>query len=300
MYEKRKNLRVARVAIVCISTVLALAGSASAANLTAPVTLRPSDATGNTVTGPGYYDIESRPGGVTRLYAVVANPGRTRVRVRVAPVDARSGEYGAVSYDLPAQPRRQVGRWIRLQRGVLPLNARQGAVVPFLVRVPRRVSGGQYVGGLSAYVPSSVRRITRGMGLRVQTRVVDAVVVTIPGQMRASLRPVQVVATYRSNDLYAIVRIRNTGNLLLKGTGNLWLYAPHARRPWIHRAFPIDTTVPRTTVNYPVRWAHRVRPGTYRFVARLDWRAGTHQTPGRTPIRWQGGRARMQGVVRVR
>src|SRR5437588_9484914 len=64
------------------------------------VGLEPSDAQGNEISDPGYYEVTAAPGSVTTLYALVGNVQKHRVRITMTPVDARSGVYGGVSYDL--------------------------------------------------------------------------------------------------------------------------------------------------------------------------------------------------------
>jgi hypothetical protein len=174
-------------------------------------------------------------------------------------------------------------------------------IVPFSVHVPRRTQPGQYIGGLTAFVPAHRTQISHRIGLTVQTRVFDAILVTVPGRLHAAMRIAGVSARYRSNQMYALIHIRNTGNVLLKAHGFVWLFAPGSTRAWIHRPVSVDTTVPGTTVHYPLLWAHRVRSGAYRYAVTLSWTRGDYRAASAHDLmRWSAGHTSTTGYVRVR
>jgi hypothetical protein len=109
----------------------------------------------------------------------------------------------------------------------------------------------------------------------------------------------------RSNDDYLIVNIKNSGNVLLKAEGHLWLYGQHSSTPWVSVPLSIDTTVPGTAVHYPVHWTHRAPRGTYRYAVHVTWQGGS-ASAGDAPtgavtdqIRWAGGTSTAHGVVSV-
>jgi hypothetical protein len=294
-----RSLGLAVLALTC-STLRPGTPADAAGRPATSIELRPSDAQGNVLAGQGYYQLVARPGATVRLYAFVGNRGRQQAGIDLVPVDATSGEYGAISYDLPKQARRMVGAWVTLSHRWVSLGPDRGMVVPFSVHVPSTARSGQYIGGLSAFVPAPRARAEHGIGLTVQTRVLDAIEITIPGRTRAALGVVGAKARYRSNDLYVLVHLRNTGTVLLKGQGYLWVYAAHRSTPWIHRSFAIDTTVPGTSIYYPLRWAHRVPAGEYRYAVSVTWGAGTYRTDVLTKaLHWRSGHATRRGVLRA-
>jgi hypothetical protein len=129
-----------RLPIACLLLASALGvigpSAVAAGRSQGNVLLQPSDASGNDVPGPGYYDIGASPGSRTRLYALVGNTSQRKAVVRVMPVDAQSGVYGGVSYGLPQQRRKYVGTWITLSRTAIQLLPGRAVVVPFTVHVP--------------------------------------------------------------------------------------------------------------------------------------------------------------------
>jgi hypothetical protein len=265
-----------------------------------PVLLHPSDAQGNLLPEQPYFEISARAGSTVTLDAFVGNKGKKQAGIMLVPVDARSGLYGAVSYNLPEQPKKKVGSWVRLSHAWVSLGANRGMVVPFSVHVPAGTKPGQYVGALTAYVPAPITRITRGIGLREQFRVFNAIVVTVPGSTQARLTVHSVVMKLRSNDDYLIVNIKNSGNVLLKAEGHLWLYGQHDSKPWVSAPLSIDTTVPGTAVHYPVPWTHHVPRGAYRYSVRVSWLGGSASTGAVTDqIHWKSGIATVHGVISV-
>jgi hypothetical protein len=201
------------------------------------------------------------------------------------PVDATSGVYGGISYDLPQQRHTLVGAWIHLSRTWVNLPPKRGRVVPFTLHAPPRTPPGQYVGAVAGFVPTPTTGQTRSSAIRVQPRRVVAVVVTVPGPQQRRLNMSGVVAKHRPNAVYLIVQIRNRGNMLLAGQGHLWLWKSGWRKPILSAALQLETTVPHTMVHYPVQWSRRPHPWRYRFRALLWWR---------------GGRSLQDGPLRVR
>lgn len=242
----------------------------------AKVVLQPSDDKGNAVPGSGYFQITAAPGSRSQLYALVGNGGGTRFTAAVVPVDAKSGVYGGISYNLPQQRRKHVGSWLKLSVNKVAVHPGRAALVPFTVHVPMNTPGGQYIGGLTAYVPVN-RSGAKGPDVRgagsiiLQLRRVVAVVVTVPGQSYSRFTISHVNATKRPDAVYLIAHIRNTGTTLLKGQGNLWMWKQGMSKPVLKTPIAIDTTVPNTTVLYPVLWSKHPAPGIYHVSITVGW-----------------------------
>jgi hypothetical protein len=141
--------------------------------------LRPSNAHGKTIPGPGYFVLHGVPGQYIRLYAHLFNHGQRAGTVSLTPVDARHDIYGNISYNLPNARRKEVGSWIRLFSGTVYLRKHESFTVPFIVHIPKTCRPGKYIGALTAFVPLK-RRAARGRAqVLVQVRMADAIVVTV-------------------------------------------------------------------------------------------------------------------------
>lgn len=241
------------------------------------VVLTPCDAQGNEIETPGYFEISGAPGSTTQLYALVGNIQRVTVSISLTPVDARSGVYGGISYGLPQEPRKHVGAWIALSTTWVKLPSRKAKVVDLTVRIPASAKPGQYVGGVTAYVPAA----RGGAALVVQLRRVVAVVITVTGgPMYGRFTLGSIGAKRRPDATYVVSHIHNTGTILLKGQGHLWVWETGRRKPVVTAPVTLDTTVPQTTVNYPVLLAKRPTPGTYTFKLTLTWDGGVATRTG--------------------
>jgi hypothetical protein len=287
--------RLAPIALCLSAIALFNAPTASFANDSfglppGKVVLQPADAQGNEVPGPGYFEVTANAGSSAQLYALVGNVGKKKMTVSIVPVDAKSGVYGGVSYGLPQQHRKHVGAWLKLSMSRVLIHPGRAAVVPFSLSVPAKTKPGQYVGGLTAYVPahkSKASQAKRGKGgaIILQLRRIVAVVVTVPGASFGRLKLAKVNAKQRPDAVYLIAHIRNTGTTLLKGTGHLWMWKQGVKQPIMSVPLTLDTTVPRTTVLYPILWAKHPQKGTYRVTATVSWEGGGKSTQ-RSKIVW--------------
>lgn len=272
------------IAIACLASLPS--GAAFAAGATGlPVIVRPSDANGNELPGPGYYQITATPGSTTQLYALVGNKAHQPAVISVIPVDAATGVYGGVTAKLASQPCREVGTWIHLSQRRVKLGPDKGTVVPFTLTVPKYTRPGQYLGALTAFVPSNKTRRGKDFDLTVQTRLADDVVVTVPGPQRWRFTIAGVSSKRRTSGTYLIARIKNSGSMMLKGSGYLWVWQPGRRKPILAKPLHIETTLPHTMVRYPLRLGLHPRPGRYSY---------------KLSVRWTAGRTKHRGTIRIR
>lgn len=250
------------------------------------VVLQPSDSSGNPISTPGYFQITAAGGSSTTLYALVGNAGKQSSVVSVVPVDARSGVYGGISYNLPQQRSTHVGRWIRLSAGRIAVRPGRAGIERITVNVPAGTHPGQYIGGLTAFVPVARAKSSRGPHQRdgsivLQLRRVVAVVVTVPGPTVSRFKISQVNPKQRPDAVYLIAHVRNIGGTLLKGQGHVWMWKLGARRPVLSATLHVDTTVPGTTVLYPILWSKQPAPGRYTVRATMTWTGGRFTQNGK-------------------
>jgi hypothetical protein len=250
------------------------ASLASARHAPFPVVLRPTNAQGETISGPDYFTLTARPGTTTTLYAYVGNAGKHTNGISLTPVDGASALYGGISFSLPTQPRTLVGSWITMSHRWVALGSKRAMVVPFTVTVPKHTRPGRYMGGLSAFIQAH-RSKTAGMHLILQLRSVNAIVVTVPGTGKTSLALRGVSVMQRGNLRFALVHLQNTGTMPVKGTFSLWIWKRGQQRPILFRHLRVDSVLPGTGVNYPVALNAKAPAGRYAALVHLTW-------PGRT------------------
>jgi hypothetical protein len=248
----------------------------------AEVSLRPVDAEGSPLPGPGYFVVTAQPGETVQLYALVSNSGSAPATVTLQAVDSSSSATGGVSYNLPDRPVREVGAWVALTQSTVALEPGRAALVPFQVRVPAGVGAGERVGGLTAFVPADTPVGTAVPGgqpgqqfaVRVQTRSVAAIVVSVPGARETRLAISGVDVEPRPDASYLVVRLRNTGNVLTKAQGSVLVTRPGETAPLISGPITLDTIVPGTEVAFPIQWMRDPPPGRYQARVEVTWDGG--------------------------
>src|SRR5947209_5395408 len=102
--------------------------------------------------GPGlsYFKLSLRPARARTAGAIVLrNPSARRLRVALAPVDARTIDTLGSTYAPVSARRLGWTRWLRIGRRAVSLGPGQSAVVPVSVRVPRTAQPGDYLSGIS-------------------------------------------------------------------------------------------------------------------------------------------------------
>jgi hypothetical protein len=174
-----RRLTVACALLALLGLDPAGAARSLAARGPASVSLQPATAKGTRTTGPGYFVLHIQAGKARRLNALLANHSTGRATLEVAPVDAVPDASGNFSYGLAGARLRMVGAWIQLSRTTFKLKSGASARIAFTLQVPRQTRPGTYVGALTVFVPLPKHIVSRGATIQVQTRLADAIVVTV-------------------------------------------------------------------------------------------------------------------------
>jgi hypothetical protein len=229
--------------------------------------------------GAGYFILDARPGATVKRSVRVVNTGDLAGTVRLSAVDATTGRTtGAVYVDRQA-PRRGVGAWVTPAAGVLRLAPRQARTVAMTIKIPRKVLEGQHLGGVVAESATLTRGATRKRGrgsFRVDVRslTIVAVQVNLPGKRQERMRVTGVRPGGSGGRQTLLVGLRNDGNRLIKGRGDVVI--TDADGATIKRTrFPVDTFVPRTAVSDPVAVPGRaLSAGSYHANVTLRYGRG--------------------------
>lgn len=114
-----------------------------------------------------YYVYNSTPGAILHDQLLIANTGTAPGIVDLYGVDATTGATSGTVYEARQEPRRDVGKWLKLATPHLTLTPGEEQVVSFTVTVPRIVRSGQHIGGIVA----ELGRLKVIMDLRVSVYV---------------------------------------------------------------------------------------------------------------------------------
>lgn len=273
--------RVLLLLFTVVAAIAALAADAVAATPRAAFALEPVHPGG----GRGYFVLEAQPGQTVKRSVRVVNTGKAPGTVRLNGVDATTGQTTGAVYRDRTAARRDVGAWITPAAGELRLAPGQARTVALTIKVPKDARDGQHLGGVVAesttLTPGATHKRGRG-SFRVDVRslTIVAVQLDLPGAPRERMAVTAVRPGGAAGYQTLMVGLRNDGNRLIKGRGDLGVTGANGKVAK-RIGFPVDTFVPGTAVADPVLVPGKGLPaGTYRAnvtlryghgqVARLD------------------------------
>lgn len=235
------------------------------------------------VTQKGYFVYSLKPGRSATGSVLLHNTSKRSVTVELATLDAETAQGGGSSFALTEATPKAVGRWVELTEPRVTLEQGKQQEVQFSVRVPKSVKPGQYLAGITAYVPSEPTEAAErnegqaGASVNVQTRYVIAVQVNVPGEQVPSLSISSVSLLEQPTGRYIGIAMKNDGGLLLKPSGSLTLTNSEGKEV-LEEKIQMDTFVTGTETTYAVAMSQAVGPGKYSVEVNLTYAQGKAAT----------------------
>lgn len=267
-----------RTLAFCLGLVLATYGALSAPPVHAQTTDAPPAFTIQPEAGQsaeevrrGYFWLAANPGQPRELQIAVKNTGTVPVSLRADPVDGVQVRAGGVDYGIVGKPIAHVGAWLTVQPERLTLAPGEARRITATLRVPDGATPGEHVGGVSV---QDEKLQSQGTGtsvlIDVHYRQVLAVVVAVPGTLTPAMAIGEVTLVPAARGSRAVVELRNSGNVLLKGTGTVEIGEGQSGSGALQ--FAVGTLLPDATSLVPVDLPTvAVQPGIYdvrvRFVS---------------------------------
>lgn len=228
----------------------------------------------------GYFLLDAEPGEEVTQSIGLRNDASRPLELRLAVVDAVTGQRGGASYTLDDEPPSRTGAWITLERSSVTLEPGASAIVSFAVAIPAGADSGEHLAGISIRSPRTPADAPAagegeaGASIDVQTRHIIAVQVNLPGPSEPELVIDGVAAVARPDGLYLEIAIDNQGRGLTKATGAINVGDD------FERDFEVDTFVPGTSIAYPIKWRAQAAQGRYPAEVELRY--------GERVARWDG------------
>ncbi|HUR18389.1 MAG TPA: DUF916 domain-containing protein [Acidimicrobiales bacterium] len=230
--------------------------------------------------GGGFFYLQGDPGAEITQAIGLRNDSAGPLQMKLAAVDASTGQLGGASYALANETPSRTGAWISLERADLTLAAKASAVVSFKVAIPPGGESGHHLAGISISVPkgqggsAEAGQGQAGASVDVQTRRIIAVQVNLPGPSEPELVIGGVSPAARSDGLYLEIAVENTGQGLTKAKGVINVGTD------FQREFDVDTFVPDTSIAYPIKWTADASDGEYPTRVEITY--------GERTAEWQG------------
>ena len=235
---------------------------------------------GSHLSPSGYYLLDARPGNTLTQSLHVTNPNDHTVTVRVDPIDAVTSDVTGTAMRPPTSARVLTSRWIVVATPELILRPQEVRDVSFTVRVPPRTPPGQYVAGVSAWVPLTKHAVPAAPGKKqaafsmdIQFQRAIAVEVDVPGPRAPKLVVTGAEPQVNANGVTLGVHIANQGNAFAHGHGVVRV--ADTRTDF---SFKINTFVSGTAIVYPVPWTSSVKAGVHHVEVDLDYEGGRRTT----------------------
>ncbi len=222
-----------------------------------------------------YFVLDTKPGTTLSESIRVTNTGAATGSVRLYPVSATTAQTSGVAYLARNDALHDVASWIKLDVQQLTLAPGQSQIVQFQISIPASAHSGQHVSGITAENLTLQNGSTKGaLHISLQHLSVMAVQVNIPGPTVEQMAVTGIKAGGSSGYQSLLVGMSNTGNQMLKPTGELKVSSAQGL---LLQDLPVkmDTFLPDTSINYPIYVQKKaLTAGDYQVSLHLNYGHG--------------------------
>lgn len=218
----------------------------------------------------GYFTLTLRPGQAQTVYLVVKNTGTHVLRLANYAADATQIAAGGIDFGARHTKSTAVGTWITVRPKNLVLAPGEARRVSATITMPKKARAGDYVGGV-AVENKAVQQQGTGSHLLIDVHYRQGIAIldSVPGTRTAAARVLGVALHPEPTGSQAIVSVRNTGNVLFKGSGTVDLLGNKGAVQSL--PFKIDTILPGAVARIPLNLPNvTLKQGTYGIRVRLS------------------------------
>ena len=227
-------------------------------------------------TAQGYFVYELAGGDEANGSVRLLNPRTAPVTVELAEVDAETAQQGGSAFADAAATPVAAAMWLRLDESQVTLAPGEERSVAFTVQPPADAAPGQYLAGITAYVPAAPEEIATtggnqaGASVTMQTRYVIGVQVDVPGAWTPSMTITGASALEQPSGTKLGIAMTNDGDEFLKPQGSVTLSNAEAT-PILTQPIQLGTFLTGTDVTYPVAWPGVPLGGEYGVEVELNY-----------------------------
>ena len=228
----------------------------------------------------GHYQVELRAGqSITQSLRLVNTNGQSEP-VRVTGVDALTSNTTGLAWRSPLNAQALTSRWITVATTAITMSPHETRDVAFTATVPAGAHPGQYMAGVSAWVPLASRSKPPAAGpnqatfaLDVQIQRVTPIEIDVPGPRAPQLVVTGAEPQATAGGILLGVHMANQGNAFAHGSGVIRV--PDTKTDF---SFKIDTFLSETSIVYPMPWTASVPSGRHHVEVDLNYDGGRHLT----------------------
>lgn len=234
-------------------------------------------ASDSSVTANGYFIYKVHSSASVTGTVMLKNPTSKPLTISLASVDAITAQTGGSAFKTSDVTPKGTGTWLKFAVSSMTLPAGTQKPVDFSVTVPQAVKPGQYLAGISAYIPSVPATAVvnggstkMGASVTMQTRYIIGVQLDVQGTWTPSLKIDSVALVQQPSGPFIGVHMKNDGDTLFKSSGTFVL-SDAAGKHRLEKPIEMGTFVPGTDVTYPINWSGEMAPGTYQVEVIVNY-----------------------------
>jgi hypothetical protein len=268
MTFEHRPIRMLMRPLIMLSAILLYLTSAATASAQAPhFGIKPQEA------GRAYFEYTLEAGQEVTDVLVAHNASETPLVLNLDVVRGKTMSTGGITF---AQDTSGAAQWVTLaDAGTVVVPQQSSLELPFRVAIPPGTPPGEYVVGFLATPAdgSHQYQLASNTQSNLQVQVVSqvgvALILTVPSASRCETTISSLASTSHNGRWKFGIGLQNTGNMHIKGRGEVVARAASGGEPIVQTPFEIDYFIPGDTIEYPLTVETYPAAGDYQIDVTL-------------------------------
>ncbi len=162
--------------------------------------------------------LEMLPGESKTITLMVKNELEEEIQLDIYGADSSQSSQGVFTVKNKSDEKKLVGSWISMSNSELTLGPKEKKEITYTITIPEKVTPGTYGGGLAVGTKPS-NNIESGSGAITSTRIVEPILVSIPGERVFKLSWEDFSYNEKNSTFY--LKFKNEGNIVQKISGEV-------------------------------------------------------------------------------
>jgi hypothetical protein len=215
-----------------------------------------------------YFDIRLDAGESATVTATIGNGSSIPVKTLIYSADAYSDVNGGFALEKAGSEATGPTTWLDFPPETHDFEAQEGINKTFSVSVPEGTPPGQYITGLAIETAES-REIAGDSPIRQSTRLITAVLITVPGPIESGFEIRDLAVTTDPLSTSITGTIVNTGNIRVRPEGSVVLTDANGDRI-VDAPLKMGSVYAHDTTTFSIALPAAIPEGSYQATARLE------------------------------